>query len=35
MGSIADEMKKVLQMWDEDDQSQQEKIPFSLEFRRR
>jgi hypothetical protein len=26
MGSIADEMKKVLQMWDEDDQSQQEKI---------
>jgi hypothetical protein len=26
MGSIADEMKKVLQMWDEDDQSQQEEI---------
>jgi len=26
MGSIADEMKKVLQMWDEEDQSQQEEI---------
>ena len=26
MGSIADEMKKVLQMWDEDDQLQQEEI---------
>jgi len=26
VGSIADEMKKVLQMWDEEDQSQQEEI---------
>jgi len=26
MGSIADEMKKVIQMWDEEDQSQQEEI---------
>jgi hypothetical protein len=26
MGSIADEMKKVLQLWDEEDQSQQEEI---------
>lgn len=26
MGSIADEMKKVLQMWDTEDQSQQEEV---------